>query len=160
LASSGTCSAVPALPADASILAPAVPLADDSLRPVTRSLRGIHQRKQRTDGTVAWLATCMAQAVADPMEIEFDALIKNGTWQLIPPRSGINIIDSKWVFKVKRHANGTIERYKACLVAKGFKQHFGLDYEDTFSPVIKPTTIRLLLSLAVTRGWYIRQLDI
>jgi hypothetical protein len=179
LASSGTCSVVPALPADASILAPAVPLADDSLRPVTGSLFGIHQRKQRTDGTVAWLATCMAQAVADPhseprhfraaltiphwraaMEIEFDALIKNGTWKLIPPRFGINIIDSKWVFKVKRHANGTIERYKARLVAKGFKQRFGLDYEDTFSPVIKPTTIRLLLSLAVTHGWYIRQLDI
>ena len=76
------------------------------------------------------------------------------------PRQGINIIDSKWVFKVKRHANGTIERYKARLVAKGFKQCYGLDYEDTFSPVVKPTTIRLLLSLAVTRGWFMRQLDI
>jgi histone deacetylase 1/2 len=143
----------------------------DPLRPVTRSQRGIHQPKQRTDGTVAWLAACMAQAAADPsaeprhfraalgiphwreaMETEFEALQSNGTWYLTPPCSSINIIDSKWVFKVKRHANGTIERYKARLVAKGFKQRYGLDYEDTFSPVVKPTTICLLLSLAVSRG--------
>jgi histone deacetylase 1/2 len=64
------------------------------------------------------------------------------------------------VFKVKCHANGQIERFKAHLVAKGFKQPYGLDYEDTFSPVVKPTTIRLLLSLVVTHGWSLRQLDI
>jgi hypothetical protein len=117
-----------------------VPLPADSLRPITRRLRGIHQRKQRSDGTVAWLATCMAHAVADPhseprhfraalsilhwreaMESEYDALLKNGTWQLVSPRPSINVIDSKWVFKVNRHANGTIERYEARLVAKDFK---------------------------------------
>jgi histone deacetylase 1/2 len=154
------------------------PLSAASLRPVTRGLRGIRQVKQRTDGTVAWLAACVAQAVSDPtveprhfrdalgiphwrdaIEQEYDALIKNNTWHLVPPRSGINIIDSKWVFKVKRHANGQIERFKARLVAKGFKQRYGLDYEDTFSPVIKPATIRLLLSFAVTHGWTLRQLD-
>jgi hypothetical protein len=58
------------------------------------------------------------------------------------------------------HADGSIESYKARLVAKGFKQRYGLDYEDTFSPVVKPTTIRLLLSLTVTQGWTLRQLDV
>ena len=81
-----------------------------------------------------------------------------GSWSL--PVQVSNIIDSKWVFKVKRHADGSIEWYKARLVAKGFKQRYGLDYEDNLSPVVKPTTIRLLLSLAVTRGWSLRQLDV
>jgi histone deacetylase 1/2 len=87
------------------------------------------------------------------MDLEFQALRHNGTWQLVPPCPGVNVIDSKWIFKVKKHADGSIERYKGRLVAKGFKKMYGIDYEDTFSPVIKPTTIRLLLSLAVTRGW-------
>jgi histone deacetylase 1/2 len=64
------------------------------------------------------------------------------------------------VFKVKKHVDGSIERYKVLLVAKGFKQRYDLDYKDTFSPVVKPTTIRLLLSLAVTRGWSIHQVDV
>ena len=90
------------------------------------------------------------------MKQEFQALQKNDTWQLVPSVSGVNVTDFKWVFKVKRHADGSIERYNARLVAKSFKQRYGLDYEDTFSPVIKPATIRLLLSLAVTRGWFLR----
>jgi hypothetical protein len=64
------------------------------------------------------------------------------------------------VFKLKRKADGSIERYKARLVAKGFKQRFGYDYEETFSPVIKYATIRLVLSLAISQDWSLRQLDV
>jgi hypothetical protein len=72
----------------------------------------------------------------------------------------MNLIDCKWVFKIKRKTDGSIDRYKGRLVAKGFKQQYGIDYEDTFSPVVKIATIRLVLSSAVARGWYLRQLDV
>lgn len=94
------------------------------------------------------------------MDTEFVALQKNRTWHLVAPQSGLNIIDYKWVFKFKWKVDDSIDRHKARLVAKGFKQRYGIDYEETFSPVVKPTTIRVLLSLAVSRGWSLRQFDI
>jgi histone deacetylase 1/2 len=94
------------------------------------------------------------------MQVEFDALIKNKTWRLVPPSKGKNIIDCKWVFKIKRKSDGSIERYKARLVAKGFKQRYGIDYEDTFSLVVKIAIVRLVLSVVVSRGWSLRQLDV
>jgi histone deacetylase 1/2 len=86
--------------------------------------------------------------------------MRNKTWHLVPPPRGKNIIDCKWVYRIKRKADGTIERYKARLVAKGFKQHYGIDYEDTSSPVVKDATIRLILSVPVSRGWSLWQLDV
>lgn len=68
------------------------------------------------------------------MDAEFTVLINNKTWHLVPPQSGRNIIDCKWVYKIKRKADGNLDRYKARLVEKGFKQHYGIDYEDTYSP--------------------------
>jgi hypothetical protein len=64
------------------------------------------------------------------------------------------------MFKLKRKADRSIERYKARLVAKGFRQRYGYDYEETFSPIIKPATIRFVLSLTVSQGWSLRQIDI
>jgi histone deacetylase 1/2 len=88
------------------------------------------------------------------------ALMKNKTWHLVSPRKGINVVDCKWVWKKKYKSDGSLDKYKGRLVAKGYKQRYGIDYGDTFSPVVKPATIRVVLFLAVSRGWNLRQLDV
>ena len=94
------------------------------------------------------------------MDEEYTALLQNKTWYLVSPHSSQNLIDCKWVYRIKHRADGSIDRYKARLVAKGFKQRYGIDYEDTFSLIVKAATIRLFLSISVSRGWSIRQLDV
>jgi hypothetical protein len=85
---------------------------------------------------------------------------KNRTWNLVPRSEAKNVIDSKWVYKVKRYVDGSIDRYKARLVAKCFKQRYVIDYKDMFSLVVKAATIRLVLSVVVTKGWCLQQLDV
>jgi len=75
------------------------------------------------------------------MHQEYEALIKNGTWTLCPKPPHQHLIRNKWVYKIKRKTDGTIDKFKARLVAKGFDQRSGIDYTETFSPVIKPATI-------------------
>lgn len=86
------------------------------------------------------------------MDAEHNALLHNKTWHLVPAPKGKNIIGCKWVYKVKKKADGSVDRYKAHLVAKGYKQRYVLDYEDTFCPVVKAVAIRLVLSIAVSRA--------
>ena len=155
----------------------AVPVPSTTSLRQTRSRSGIVKEKQYNDGTIrydkvkrAFLTTTgepihLHDALAnkdwkEAMDNEYDALMKNKTWHLVPPKHGDNVIDCKWVYKIKRKSDGSIDRYKARLVAKGFKQRFGIDYEDTFSPVVKSATIRLVLSIAISRGWSLRQLDV
>ncbi|RWR81869.1 Reverse transcriptase, RNA-dependent DNA polymerase [Cinnamomum micranthum f. kanehirae] len=98
--------------------------------------------------------TSFTQASKDPnwratMDDEFNALIRNGTWSLVPHSSHMNLVGCKWVYRIKQNADGSIDRYKARFVAKGFHQQPSIDFKETFSPVVKPTTIRLVLSLAL-----------
>ena len=109
--------------------------------------------------------TTVSQALKDSnwrtaMSDEYNALVRNGTWELVSPSLATNLVGCKWIFRIKRHPDGSVDRFKARLVAKGFHQRPGVDYLETFSPVIKPTIIRLVLSVAVANGWSLRQLDI
>jgi hypothetical protein len=94
------------------------------------------------------------------MDIEYDALQRNKTWNLVPPDPFHNNVDCRWVYKENRKADGTLDKYKARLVAKGYNQRHAIDYEDTFSSIVKHATIRLVLSLAVSNGWNLCQLDV
>ncbi|KAK1441497.1 hypothetical protein QVD17_07436 [Tagetes erecta] len=104
------------------------------------------------------------QASKDPlwrkaMDDEYNALLRNQTWELVVPTSK-KPIGCKWLFRIKRRPDGSIDKYKARLVAKGFLQKYGKDYFDTFSPVTKPVTIRTVFAIALSKGWSLRQLDI
>jgi hypothetical protein len=94
------------------------------------------------------------------MSSELTTLMRHNTWQLVPPPTNCNIVGCKWVFRVKRHANGSVDRFKVRLVAKGFNQRPGLDYKETCSPVVKSITIQTVLTIAVMQGWSLRQLDV
>ena len=109
--------------------------------------------------------TSLAQVLKDSnwrkaISEEYDALVRNGTWELVSPTGITNLVGCKWVFCIKRNSNSSIDRFKTRLVAKGFHQRPGVDYLETFSPVIKPTTVKLVLSIAVSNGWSFRQLDV
>ena len=94
------------------------------------------------------------------MSEEFDALVRNRTWELVPSTSSHNTVGCKWVFHIKRSPDGSISRYKARMVASGFHQRPGLDYIETFSSVVKTTTIRVILSVTISPGWPLRQLNV
>ncbi|CAN1131585.1 Retrovirus-related Pol polyprotein from transposon RE2 [Linum perenne] len=130
---------------------------------ITRSRTG--SLKPRTFLASTTLPSTVCQALSRPawraaMSEELNALLRNHTWDLVLPPPTANVISNKWVFRVKEKADGSIERFKARLVARGFQQVEGVDYNDTFSPVLKPATLRLILSLAVTHSWPLHQIDI
>ena len=86
--------------------------------------------------------------------------MKNDTWLLVDLPVGKKAIGTKWVYKLKRKLDGSVDRYKARLVAKGYAQEKGIDFEETFAPTCRMTTIRSICALAAYNGWNVHQLDI
>ena len=89
-----------------------------------------------------------------------DSLTSRSVWKLVPRPSNANIISCKWVYKTKEDSEGNLVRHKARLVARGFTQIEGIDYEETFAPTAKFVTIRLIISLATSLNWPLEQADI
>uniref|UniRef100_A0A803P8J1 Integrase catalytic domain-containing protein n=1 Tax=Cannabis sativa TaxID=3483 RepID=A0A803P8J1_CANSA len=129
---------------------------------ITRIKAGIRKPK-------AFFASCTPRTVKAALQMpkwngamtqEFKALTNNNTWILVRLPPNRKPIGWKWVLRVKHNKDGSVERFKARLVAKGFHQQAGFDFDETFSHVVKPITIRVVLTIAVTRGWSIRKLDV
>ena len=91
---------------------------------------------------------------------EYQLIMKNDVWDVIPRPKGNSIVTSKWIQKIKHAADGSIEKYKARFVARGFSQKEGIDYEETFSPVSRYTSIISVLDLVVVMKWKIHQMDV
>ena len=94
------------------------------------------------------------------MQSEFDALIRNKMWDLVPRPCDANLIRCMWIFRHKKNFDGSFERYKARLVGDGRSQVAGVDCDETFSPVVKPATIRTVITIALSKSWPIHQLDV
>ncbi|GKB99374.1 ribonuclease H-like domain-containing protein [Tanacetum coccineum] len=96
----------------------------------------------------------------EAMNNEMDALYRNDTWEVVELPMGRKAISGKWVYKIKYKSSGDIDRYKARYVAKGYNQKEGVDFDETFSPVVKIVTVRCVINLAVQNNWSIYQLDV
>jgi hypothetical protein len=115
----------------------------------TRSKAGIAQPVDRLNlhaVPMSPLPRCVRDALADPnwhsaMQAEYDALLANDTWSLVPRPPRVNLVTGKWIYRHKLLADGSLDRYKARWVLRGFTQRPGIDYDETFSPLVKPATI-------------------
>ncbi|KAI3500548.1 hypothetical protein L1887_36372 [Cichorium endivia] len=167
----------PPLPSSNPTDQPAATSAASAHPMITRSRDGIFKKKHFVDlaslGNSNLITSLLSTTVPKgfksaakhphwlmAMEEEMSALRSNNTWDLVPRPANSNVVGSKWIFRTKFNSDGTIDRYKARLVAQGFTQVPGLDYSLTFSPVVKSSTVRIVLSIAVMQKWPLHQLDV
>ena len=106
------------------------------------------------------MASPDAQKWLEALLLEINNLIANGTWEICDLLSGMHAIGCKWIFAIKHNPDGSIERYKVRLVAKGFSQRPGYDYVETFAPTVRMATIRTVLALAALEDLELHSLDI
>ena len=124
---------------------------------ITRSKSGIFKPKIYSAESFNEEPSSYYQAIQDEkwktaMKEEYDALTRNKTWPLVQLPEHKNVIGCKWTYRLKKNPDGTILKYKARLVAKGYSQHSGFDFTETFSPVVKPSTIRIVLTIVLHKG--------
>jgi histone deacetylase 1/2 len=137
---------------------------------VTRAKAGIRKPNPKnalagTTSAISPIPRSVRAALKDAnwraaMQLEYDALLRNNTWTLVPRPPDAQVITGKWVFRHKYRSDGTLERYKARWVVRGFHQRPGIDFGETFSPVVKPATIRTVLTLIASKKWPAHQLDV
>jgi len=94
------------------------------------------------------------------MQKELQAHEENHTWDIVPCPTGVKSIGCKWVYFIKLRSDGSLDRYKARLVSLGNRQEYGINNEKTFAPVAKMTTVRLIIAIAASKGWSLRQMDV
>lgn len=112
------------------------------------------------DESISYGQAAKNQNWKEAMKREIEAVEKNGTWKLTQLPTGHKAIRLKWVFKIKRNTNGDIIKYKARIVAKGYVQKEGVDFDEIFAPVTRIETVRMLLALAANNGWEVHHLDV
>ena len=100
------------------------------------------------------------QVWKDSMVEEYQSIMKNYVWEIISRYEGKSIVTFRWIYKIKHGADGSIEKYKARFVARGFSQKEGVDYDETFAPVAQYTSIRSIIAIASSIGWKLHQTDV
>ena len=94
------------------------------------------------------------------MAEEYQSIMKNDVWDIVPRPKGKSVVTSKWIYKIKHAGDASVEKYKERFVARGFSSVEGIDYEETFAPVARYTSIRTIIALAASMGWRLHQMDV
>ena len=91
---------------------------------------------------------------------EYNSIMNNDVWEVVPRPEGKSVVTSRWLYKIKHATDGSIEKYKAHFVSQGFSQVEGVDYDETFAPIARYTSFRVVISIATEMGWKIHQMDV